>query len=179
MAARTADRKYIPGPGIHVLSAMSLGASGLLPRALNDLQALGDTGYIVALGVVWRDEMTYLYHGGPGISPGDAMARGAHFPAARSALGQVLLAKLDAETLDRHVPAEQRPNGPAAFAERLAAIRAAGYARAPQAPGIISLAVPVGEPAYAALGLAGAIPEPDQAELIARLHSVAAHISQS
>ena len=53
LVARTKNRKYIPGPGIHVLSAQSLHGSGLLSAAIPVLRRIHARRMIVALGVLW------------------------------------------------------------------------------------------------------------------------------
>lgn len=58
-------RKYSPGAGIHVLSAQSLHASGLIPASLEPLARFQRLGATVALGTVWRDSVCYLLHAGP------------------------------------------------------------------------------------------------------------------
>ncbi|MCD8483361.1 MAG: helix-turn-helix domain-containing protein [Verrucomicrobia bacterium] len=65
---RREDRKYEAGPGMHALSAISLTASGLAGRALRLLPPLSESGCIVALGVVWRQSVSYLYFHVPGMA---------------------------------------------------------------------------------------------------------------
>mgnify|MGYP000968225246 CR=1 FL=1 len=48
------DSKYYPGSGIHVLSALSLHASGLVTAALPVLEPIHKMGAIVALGTLWQ-----------------------------------------------------------------------------------------------------------------------------
>jgi len=53
MAERLPDLSYIPGPGIHVLSAMSLRGSGLLRAALPHIQRMKEKwGVDARLGVL-------------------------------------------------------------------------------------------------------------------------------
>ena len=40
MARQDPDRKYLPGPAMHVLSALSLFGSGLIRRAIGPLESL-------------------------------------------------------------------------------------------------------------------------------------------
>src|SRR3569832_995305 len=67
IARQTANRKYTAGPGMHVLAAQSLFASGLIRRALPELEALRRFGHTVALGVLWGDNVSYLFFVPPGI----------------------------------------------------------------------------------------------------------------
>ena len=65
------DRKYQPGAGMHVLAAQSLHGSGMLQRALPVLARLRRRrpALIVALGVLWHDQVSYLYHADPQTPP--------------------------------------------------------------------------------------------------------------
>jgi len=64
LAEQTADRKYIAGPGLLVLAGLSLRGSPLYRCAMPHLEELGvATGYQVALGLRWRTNVSYLYHG--------------------------------------------------------------------------------------------------------------------
>jgi DNA-binding IclR family transcriptional regulator len=91
LAEKTADRKYAPGPGVHLLAAMSLRGSKLLGTALPHVRDLMDhTGERIALGVRWRDHVCYLFHGGPDEPIEAAVAPGNLFPAERSSIGMVL-----------------------------------------------------------------------------------------
>ena len=53
IARQTANRKYTPGPGMHVLAAQSLFASGLIRRAMPVLEDLRRFGHTVAMGVLF------------------------------------------------------------------------------------------------------------------------------
>src|SRR5687767_1336816 len=67
MAEQTSDRKYFPGPGMHILAARALYGSGLVTRAMPYLEQLvARYDRVVALGVLWRDQVSYLYHWQPG-----------------------------------------------------------------------------------------------------------------
>ncbi|MHB1155392.1 MAG: IclR family transcriptional regulator [Phycisphaerales bacterium] len=93
LAQRTPDRKYQAGPAIHILAAQSLFGSKLLRSALPHLQSLHTHGLIVAMGVLWRDDVCYLYHAEPGMDAAAALGRVGLFPAIRSGIGVALLAR--------------------------------------------------------------------------------------
>ena len=92
-------RRYRPGPGIHALAAQSLFGSGLIRRALGPLGELHVHGHTVAMGVLWRDHMSYLYHADPGMDTSTALGRIGLFPVTRSGLGMALLACQDDENV--------------------------------------------------------------------------------
>ena len=100
LAERTSDRKYLPGPGLHVLAAMSMRGSGLLTHALPHIRRLSDeTGLKVALGVLWRRHVCYLYHGGGGREVEAAILGSNLVCAEKSSIGKVLLAALDKDDI--------------------------------------------------------------------------------
>lgn len=99
IAQQTPDKRYVPGPAMHVLAAQAMFGSGLLRRALGPLEALRRFRLSVAMGVLWRDQVSYLYHAGPDTPPSDAIGRVGLFPATRSSLGMVLLSRLESEAV--------------------------------------------------------------------------------
>ena len=100
MATKTRNRKYLPGPGIHVLSAMSLSNCGILNSAFPVIEELKNRvqGYI-ALGVLWRTMVWYLYYGNHERSAVEAIGGFAPYDAEISSLGQILLAQQSDELI--------------------------------------------------------------------------------
>lgn len=88
--SRTPDRRYAPGPALHVLSAQSLSASGLLRAAIPVLRRERPAGMLVALGVLWREQVCYLVHALPGVDPADAIGAHRAYPAKESVIGRCL-----------------------------------------------------------------------------------------
>ena len=168
MARQTPDRKYLPGAGIHVLASQSLYASGLLHAALPVLEELTQTGCVVALGVLWRRHVSYIYHGREGQSAADAIGTRGLFPAESSGLGHVLLAQLSDATMNGLFnPREAR-----SITQALKRVKTQDWAlvrRAPEQGGEATFAVPLGRPAIAAVGLAGDLSLPDVDVLLPRL----------
>ena len=87
---RDERRKYRAGPGIHVLSAQSLRASGLVPASIGALTRLQRLGATVALGTVWRDVVCYLIHARPGIDPASTVGAHETFPVDDSVIGALM-----------------------------------------------------------------------------------------
>lgn len=113
LAEQDAERRYRPGPGVHLLAAQCLNGSGLLAAAVPVLRGLrGRFG--VALGVLWQGQVCYLLHAGRGRPIEEGLRRTAPLPAERSSIGMVL---------EAHAAAPWRT--PAA---EIAAIRQRGYA---------------------------------------------------
>jgi DNA-binding IclR family transcriptional regulator len=171
LAARTPERKYVPGPGIHVLAAMSLRGSRLLDAAAEPIERLADrTGGGVALGVLWRRHVCYLFHGRPDEAPLAAVAGHNLYPAEQSSNGKVLLAEKSAEEVRRRF-AESDVNVDALLAE-LQVVRRRGYAVNRDQ----SLAVKVGAPSVAALAVITDITTKNRDELLLAVNDAAAEI---
>lgn len=163
LAERTADRRYRPGPAVHVLAASGLRSSGLLQAALPVIRELHAEGFGVALGVLWRDQVCYLYHGKPNQPLERGLAGHQLFPAAWSSIGTILTAQ----------------NDPA-----LAAEKERGWVWVvpprnpdlPNAPPGGSMAAPVGSPVVAGLAIIPA-DKSNPAQHAARLMQAAAIIT--
>lgn len=134
LAEKTVDRRYRPGPAVHVLAASSLRSSGLLQAALPVIRELHAEGFAAALGILWRDQVCYLYHGKPNQPLERGLAGHQLFPATWSSIGTILLAQ----------------NDPA-----LADVKAQGWAWVVPANNPIggSMAAPVGNPIVAAVAI--------------------------
>ena len=72
IAEQDEARKYQPGPGIHVLSSLAMRGSSLLKAAFPIMEAHRNVGYTMALGVLWRDQVSYLIF----ASAGQPLMRG-------------------------------------------------------------------------------------------------------
>ncbi len=181
IARQTANRKYTAGPGMHVLAAQSLFASGLIRRALPVLEGLRRFGHTVALGVLWGDSVSYLFHAPPGIEASRGLGRIGLLPATTSGIGIVLLSELDDEDVrelyqDREIP--MFPEGIEQLLAKLAEVRRLGYARVHVADERDHhvVAVSTGDPAHAGIALSGWIPEAATEELVAALREAAPEI---
>lgn len=180
LARQEPDRRYVPGPGMHVLSVQALYGSGLVRRAMPVLSALHQTGLTVALGVLWRAKVCYLFHAGPGRAPAEGWSATGLFPAHHSAVGLPLLATLSATELgELYRDADETPEGGlAALRSQLSQIQADGYVYL--SPGGSrrdgAVGVAVGHPAFAGLALAGTISPKQVPQLSARLIEAAKQI---
>jgi DNA-binding IclR family transcriptional regulator len=182
IARQTADRKYTSGPGMHVLAAQSLFASGLIRRALPALSQLRRFGLTVALGVLWRDNVSYLFHAPQGTEVSEALGRIGLYPATRGGIGMVLLAELsDEEVTQLYSGADEIPRFPQGLRPlltELQEIRAQGYARVLVDPehNYHTIAVTVGDPVHSAIGVSGWIPKPNTKTIVTALRAAAAQI---
>ncbi len=94
LADQTPERKYRPGPAVHVLSAQSLRGSGLLHAALPRLRPLVDEKLTIALGLVWRARICYLIHSPAGRPVEEGIGARLAYPAAWSSIGLAVLSRL-------------------------------------------------------------------------------------
>jgi DNA-binding IclR family transcriptional regulator len=181
IARQTADRKYTAGPGMHVLAAQSLFASGLIRHALPVLENLRRFGHTVALGVLWQDSVSYLFHAPPGIEASRGLGRIGLLPATTSGIGIVLLSEYEDDDVrelytDRELP--MFPEGIEQLLAKLAEVRRLGYARVHVADARDHhvVAVSTGDPAHAGVAMSGWIPEAATTELVAALRAAATEI---
>jgi DNA-binding IclR family transcriptional regulator len=184
IARQNASRKYEPGAGMHVLAAQSLFASGLVRRSLPILEELRRFGHTVAMGVLWRDNVSYLFHAPPGVPASEALGRIGLYPAAQGGIGVALLATLDDLEIEEVYEARgvgRKDKGFVALMDAVGRARDEGYARVrvPDERGHHTVAVTVGEPPHSAIGLSGWIPDTATEELVAELRAAAAAINKS
>ncbi|MGD8174990.1 IclR family transcriptional regulator [Marinimicrobium sp. ARAG 43.8] len=182
---KTADRKYTIGPAMHVLAAQSLFASRMVSHAVKPLEELRAYGMVVAMGVLWKDKVTYLYHALPELSSIEALGRLGYFPATASGVGLSLLSQVDDDEVvhlyeNKTIPGF--PEGIAALQDKLIEIREQGFVRVRTSyrthlpEGAVTLAVNIGNPAHSAIALSGDIPEERTEELVAVLREKALDI---
>lgn len=178
IARQTANRKYTAGAGMHVLAAQSLFASGLIRRALPVLEGLRKFGLTVALGVLWKDNVSYLFHAPPGVDASRALGRIGLLPATTSGIGIVLLSELADDVVrgiykDKDIP--QYPDGIEQLLAKLNEVRTLGYARIHVADdrAFHVVAVSTGDPAHAGMALSGWIPEASTEQLVDALRLAA------
>lgn len=101
LAQQDEKRRYLAGPGIHVLAAQSMLGSNLLTNALPILPNLGKTHHHTALGVLWKTQVTYLYYGEHGAPATEGIGKFNILPATESSIGRALLAQLNHDELEK------------------------------------------------------------------------------
>lgn len=187
LAHQMADRKYTAGAGMHVLAAQSLYASGLLRAAIQPLEKLQRFGRVVALGVLWRDSISFLYHAQPGMSTGEAIGRVGLYPATQSGVGMAILAQ-HSEDHVREIygegPIPGFPDGIETLLKTLDLTRKQGYSRTAVAPSRTqypdephyTIAVTVGTPVTSAIGMSGWIPDSAVNDVVEALQLAKHHI---
>jgi len=174
MLERLPDLSYIPGPGIHVLSAMSLRGSGLLRHALPHIQHMKEKWNMDArLGVLWRDQVSLLYHSVGDREVADSIAGARPWPAAKSTIGKVLLAQKDDDEiraiLGQALPTEEYDE----LMAEIGHIRECGYVMYEE-----SLTMAIGTPVTAGLAFKGKITKAKTAQLIEEVRAVVRLIAE-
>ncbi len=141
MAEKTPERKYRPGPALHVLAAQSLRGSKLLPASLPLMDDFLRDGFAVSVGVLWKDQICFLVHARPqqklisGIGTYDLK------PAVESSAGIAILA-----TRSKRMWPKKTRNS-------IALAKKHGYGELRFPNGEISLGMAVGHPAVAGLAI--------------------------
>ena len=177
-------RRYRPGPGIHILAAQCIHGSKLLNSAIPILEKISHPGYVIALGVLWRDKVSYLFHRNSGSSPYQAMAGRPYYNASASSIGRVLLAEKGPDYVNHHYSGHEIPGFEGDlenFKKRLMETKWQGYSFLEDAMGekhLHNIAVPVGNPAIAALAFSKIPPEMEVSESVSELNEIAAEISR-
>ncbi|WP_029591074.1 hypothetical protein [Franconibacter pulveris] len=165
------QRRYLPGPGIHALAAQAIRGSALFSQALPQLERHAPKEIVVALGVLWEDQVIYIYHASPGSQPGQALAGFHMLPAWQSVIGMSLLASESDDALAPRFTPEQWT----ALSPHLTQQREQGYVLWRHDDGEISMAKPLGMH-NASLALAGMwhISEAEIDARLQQLHELAA-----
>lgn len=148
---RNASRKYSVGPGMHILAAQSMAASGLLKRAIPYLKLLRESNMVVALGVLWKDQVCYLFHNSGKGEFSEGFGQMPLYPALDSSIGLALLADMSTEAVEQHIGSNKVNKE---LLAKLHQIKKQEYASI-QHQDHISLAVTIGKPAYAAIAVSG------------------------
>jgi DNA-binding IclR family transcriptional regulator len=159
-AYRGDSRRYSSGPGMHILAAQSLSASGLLKTSISHLEDLMRHRLLIALGVLWRDKVSYLFHHLPGTPFHEGIGRVQLHPATKSSIGMALLAKkTDEEIRLIHENSEDMETHSSldSLLEDIREIRESGFAALSEYPGHHTVAVTIGSPAFAAIAFSGEI----------------------
>jgi DNA-binding IclR family transcriptional regulator len=182
LAERTPNRKYLPGPGIHVLAALSLRSSPLLAAAMRRLPPLMDRlkDREIAVGVLWRSYVCYIFFGAAGRSFAESIGTHPPYKAEQSSIGRVLLAQLPPKTV-QVMFCSRLQNGltPLQMNELLrdlARVRKQKYAVVNNA-GNVTVGVAIGQPPAAGLAAAGKISASQIPVIVKLLHKYSSLIS--
>lgn len=169
------QRRYLPGPGIHALAAQAIRGSALFSQALPLLESYAPKDIVVAMGVLWEDQVIYIYHSEPGSQMSQALAGFHMLPAWQSVIGMSLLAAESDEELQKRFVDEQWRQ----LAPHIAQQREFGRVVWHHDDGEVSMAKPLGAHS-AALAFAGMWQVDDAVidERLSELHTLARRLTQ-
>lgn len=176
--------RYYAGSGMKVLAAQSLYGSRLLRGALPVIEQIWPFPHVVALGVLFRDQVSYLFHAVPGMTVAEGVGRMKTFPATSSSIGLLLLALQPPALVEELYFRCPSPiagifHTYAELTDCLALIREQGYAMLPSYDDKgYTAAVPVGEPVIGALAFAG-FSESISSEVLEQLQRRAEEITEN
>jgi DNA-binding IclR family transcriptional regulator len=190
VAQQTPDKKYIPGPGMHVLAAQSLYGSKLLKSAIQPLERLAYFGHTIALAVLWKDSVSFLYHARPGMPSSEAIGRIGLRPATSSGNGMALLADLSNEEVISTYQGQDIPGFPGGVEDllkELAVIREQGFShtlvetKSPEVQGKVThtVAITLDSTTCSAISLSGWVPVSSTKEIVEALIKVRLSIEQA
>ncbi|WP_438864041.1 helix-turn-helix domain-containing protein [Neptunicella sp.] len=186
-ARQTDDRKYTTGPAMLVLAAQGLFASGATSKAIKPLEELRVYGLVVAMGVLWHDKVTYLYHSLPDMGSESPLGRLGYFPATECGVGMSLLSELEDEEIihlyaDKEIPGY--PDGIDSLLQNIQQIRAQQFVRMEThykthlPHHSVTIAVNVKGSMHSAIALSGWIPDAATDELVDTLNRIAKDIEE-
>jgi DNA-binding IclR family transcriptional regulator len=90
MLQQNSKSKYYTGSRVHVLSALSLHASGIISHSLPILEPIHALGAQVALGTVWRESVVYLFNAYPNQDLAHSVGVHKSYPKDKSVITSVL-----------------------------------------------------------------------------------------
>lgn len=183
MTFQTRKKRFTPGPAMHVLATQALLNSDLAFAARDHLDRLHrDTGLEVAMGMLWQDYVSYIYHAAPDMPLDAAAGQVSLFPASYSSLGRILMSAMPEEQVravyaDREIVGYEDVGIEALLAD-LRTAREAGFARVERRTrtGRVTLAICVPSRPFAAIGVGGDLAPEQTQPLLARLRQAAAQI---
>lgn len=182
LAQKTPDRRYCPGPAVHVLAAQSLHGSHLLSAALPQLEILRAGGLNVTLGVLWGRQLSFLFRARPGMTTSECIGNWPSEPAGHSSAGVSLLAQSALDETEISLLQAELQNvqheGAHSLAQTLEWARQNGYARIVFPENEVSLGIVIGQPPLAGLAVSGRFGDGQEREIVALLRESAAHITQ-
>lgn len=176
IADQTSDRRYRPGPGMHMLAAQSLRGSGLLRVAVPLLQSMARPGLVVAMGTVWRGQVCYLYHASIDTAPADAIGHRPAFPAWQSGVGVAALSSLPVDQVREHLRSIDSRAEREQLKSLVAKARDQRFAYVEQTEQRIGLAVGIPQTGVA-VGVSGRIDTSQITPLVQQLNRIANTLS--
>ncbi len=154
------NQRYHSGSGMEVLSAQCLHGSRLLRASLPVVSDLLPSNYIIGVGALHRDIVSYLFHAAPQMSLAEGVGKLRSFPATYSSIGLMLTALKPVSFIEElYKEKKPIPGNLKTYNELLDSLQRfkdQNYAVVPSygEPGFHTMAVPVGKNAIGAIAFA-------------------------
>lgn len=87
---KTPNNKYKIGPAIHIMASLTLTSSKLLHCAIEPLKELLKTELTVALGVLWKQKVSYIFHGNHTLPFESCIGSHILYPEEKSSIGTII-----------------------------------------------------------------------------------------
>ena len=137
MAEQNQQKKYLPGPVVHVLAAQSFHSSALFRAATHGAISHAYDDRTLAIGILWKDAVVYMYHALAHQNPAEGLGGYHLYHASQSSIGKALLAEMDDGALALCI-ADWSEEARAGLADTITTIRRNGYACQRDAAGRIN-----------------------------------------
>lgn len=128
MAEQDAQKKYMPGPAVHLLAAQSFHSSALFRAATSVAINTSYDDRTLAIGVLWNDSVVYMYHASAEQNPAQGLGGYHIYHVSQSSIGQVLLADFSDEEIAQRI-AHWSDEQKAETLQKVEDIRRDGYVR--------------------------------------------------
>ena len=127
MAEQNQQKKYLPGPAVHLLAAQSFHSSELFKAATRVAVGCNYTDRTLAIGILWDEYVVYMYHALPGQNPSEGLGGYRINHILESTIGQVLLSEFSDEEIELKI-ASWDSKLQDQIREKVITIRKKGYA---------------------------------------------------
>lgn len=157
LAQQNKKSKYSIGPGIHTLTAQALFGSNLLNKILPEIKKISHTGMTIAVGVLWREHVTYLFHGVIGEDLEKGLGQIGLYPFHKSSIGMLLLSHERDEYIKNLLERLELGGDTEELFTSIKKIRKDKFAlvKSENKPPHFSLALPIANPVVASIAISG------------------------
>lgn len=127
MAQQDSQKKYMPGPAVHLFAAQSFHSSKLFRVATKIAMGCDYNDRTLAIGLLWNESVVYMYHALPEQNPSEGLGGYRMNHIANSSIGQALFAEHGDEEIEAIVENWDKTLSDS-ITENISVIRENGYA---------------------------------------------------
>jgi DNA-binding IclR family transcriptional regulator len=150
---RTDTGKYLPGPGIHIMAALSQQGSGLLAATMPHARNWWSRGFSFTLGILWQGRLCHVLHARPELPFESNIGGHGLIPIHESTTGLALAmqnTQLKASLIQLPLPANVAVKN---LTQVFKAAQKQGYVQLPFHDGTVSIGIALGNPALAGIAV--------------------------